>query len=173
MFTHGESRKHPDYLMPEREINRQIISKLYLMSFLWRCEEGILNFILSKLPWEGSALSLIPVWISTPSICLTLARTSEQTSASWEKAVRETSKLKLYKLQKVKLQTGGRLLRRGHLAAQGLAGKHIKAASCEISRLKTNKSSKKVGAQQQQQQGITDAQLWSLQPRYSTVNIRK
>lgn len=27
--------------------------------------------------------------------------------------------------------------------------------------------------QQQQQQGIPDAQLWGLQPRYSTVNIRK
>lgn len=118
------------------EIKRQIEAKLYLMSFLWRCGEAVLNFNHGKLPWEGSALALIPGWIFTPSICVTLAGSSEQTTTSWEKAVRETSKLELYKLQKVKLQTGGRLLRKGQLAAQGLAGKHIKAASCEIFRLK-------------------------------------
>lgn len=59
------------------------------------------------------------------------------------KAARETSKLELQELQEVKLQAGGRLLRRGHLGAQGLAGKHIRTASCEIFRLKKKKAQRR------------------------------
>lgn len=71
------------FLKAEREIKRQIISKQYLMSFLWRCGEAVLNFNLAKLPWEGSALSLIPGFPHGASAWPWLGPLSK--AARWEK----------------------------------------------------------------------------------------
>lgn len=47
--------------------------------------------------------------------------------------MRKTSKLKLYKIRKVKLQTGVRLLRWGQLAAQGLREKNTELQAVKTS----------------------------------------
>lgn len=53
------------------------------MSFLWRCGEAVLNFNLAKLPWEGSALSLIPGFPHGASAWPWLGPLSK--AARWEK----------------------------------------------------------------------------------------
>lgn len=138
------------FLMAEREINKTIISKLSLMWFLGRCGEAAWKLSLGGLPWEGWALSLVPGWISTPSICATLAGTSEQTTPVVRKSCEGNKQTPA--LQAAKGQTADR----GKIAEKGTVSssrtRRETHQSCELWNFQVEKESPhKVGAQQQQQ----------------------